>query len=343
MNDNNLELKKAYRIRCDMDCECRHYIFTPDSNILSKKEYSYTDSNRQLLKFASDVVGMVSDCYILYAVGYLGTCDKETMRAFLINMQTRYPELYIGDVSDENAFSRRVHALVAVGFLFVVRYNDAELGESAPGMLPSRLYSLSQDAAVFMNQKLTKRVPYNKWVVAKPLNQLIGWAAAAFIGASLSGNKYHVSYLENVFRNRSLGSFFMPCAEKFFDGQDYYYVSFIDAFLIRDEKSQTEHDFAEFEVIKLNTIRNFVLARTKNGIACVVIVVEDNKDLVAMAKLLLASGAMLDVIDHLYFTSEGAYRKAVYDKDAFLQMTVNEVGNDGAQFDFVAVQPPFLN
>lgn len=342
MEKNQLELKKAYCIRRDMDCPDRHYVFAPDTSHLVKKEYTYMDSARRLLRFANDSVGTISDCYILYAVGYLGVCDKNTIRIFLRNLQIKHPDLYIEDVEDENSLSRRVAALSTSGFLYATRFNDASLGETSQSLLPTRVYTIDQDASVFMNQKLTKRVPYNKWLMVKPISQLIGWSATAYIGACLSGNKYQVCFLEAVFRNRYLGNYYLPCEQKFYDGKNKYYVAFLDAFLIRDERSQTEHDFAEYEATKLNVIRNYIGARTTEGIACVVVVVENNADLVAMARLIMMSEVLLDNLERIYFTSEGAYNHAAYDKDAFLQMIVKETENDGAQFDFVAVQPPFL-
>lgn len=334
--------KKTLMARKRIDSGDRYYIYNEAAEDSYKKEYSYVEPAKRLLRFSADIVGTLSDCYLLYAVAYLGVTDRTTIQLFLKNIKTRNPRLYIEDPEDDDNVMNRLGFLAKAGFLFIHNYYAHDYTEEKEGAYARRLYTIDREGCTLLNQKLSKNVPYNAWIQAKSLNELIAWASGAYIGAFLSTDRNFSEYLDGVFRNRFMGAYYFPCELKFVVGDVPAYVAIETSYLHFDDRSMTQDDYDNARVRKINAIKNYILGRSKKGPAYAVIVVQDNEDLMKMAELISQTGVLEELLERIYFTGEGAVRTKSSLQDAFLQLVrVDENGD--RTMDFVIKHPDFLS
>ena len=122
-NVTNEEAKRLYLVRKPLDVNSKK-VFMYDTSMEStlNKEFNYTPADEQLIKLATDSLGMNSDCFILYAIGLLGVATKETIRLFLNAMHGKSPDLYIPDVSDcdSELLEERIRILKRNGYIFAI-------------------------------------------------------------------------------------------------------------------------------------------------------------------------------------------------------------------------------
>ena len=91
----------------------------------------------------------------------------------------------------------------------------------------------------------------------------------------------------------------------------------------------------------VDIVRNYINCRTKNGIPCVVVVVEDNRDLNAIALNVMASGSMHGMLEQVFFTGEGAIIGHKEDeKNAFFRIMIDPDVKEG--YSIVACSAPFM-
>lgn len=324
-----------------LDVEGRRYRYGEFAEETYKKAYTYMDLNRRLLGFAEDMLGTISDCYILYAIAILGVADKQTIQLFLKNLKARNPDLLIENMDDENGFKSRLRILKKYGFIFSITYEYWDYSDKdAPAHYPITLHTIDPEACNLVNEKLSKRIPYNKWLQAKQLPELIGWGSATYVGTSISFHKNFKMYLDGAFRNRWLGTFYFPCELKYYAADKYHYVAVLDAFLIHNTRTQSEDDYREVCVLKINAIKNYLAARTKKGIAHVVVSVADKDDLYAMMDLILRTAVLLEYLPYIYFTGEGILQNTPLIENAFLQLVAPY--DDVSNAQFIATIPQFL-
>ena len=341
---NNEIAKRTLFLRTCLDNSKRRFIYSSIAEDSFQKMYQYLDADRKLLRFAEDSMGTISDCYILYAIAQLGITDRQTLQIMLRNLKMRAPDLNIEDMSDDSSVKRRLSTLYKSGLLFVVEYKTQAPSnrEKASLIQPYRLYTIDKEAQNLMNMKLSKRLPYNNWLQAKLLPGMIGWACAAYAGVAASLSKYFVEYLDGAFRNKYLGVYYFPCELKFQIDDIPAYVAVIEAFLYHDTRTQTKADFDQVRVTKINAIKNYIFARSKKGPAYVIVVVQDNADLVDMARLIIETEVVKDCLENVFFTGEGIIRELDSAQGAFLQMVLTDEETAATPFDFVAAEPPFI-
>lgn len=330
-------LQKTYIVRQSLDNPYRHMVYNESVMDSLTKTFHFKTADVKMLQFANDEVGAVSDCFIMYAIGHMGAAEEKGICLFLNAMSRKYPALNIIDYSAPDASAvlhNRLLILTKYGFLFKNSYKVLQDDVS--------LYSLTEDSFHLIRQKLSKSYAINSWFPAKCFHELVGWAAGAYVGAQIAQDTAFEDYLERVLRTKQLGSVFLPSELKMSAKHGMYYVGVISAYLYHDTRIMTEAGYREYCVSKLNTIKNYLLARTKKATAIVVVAVADNEDLNAMVNLIQRSEVFTDLVDRIYFTGEGVVlNKSCELKDSFLQLVPDNSSDSG--YDLLSTVPVFLN
>lgn len=325
-----MDAKKTLQIRKNIDSKGVEYSWNEDVEASFNKIYYYTEPAMRLWKFAKEETGSISDCFILYAIANLGVCDYETIQMFLGNLKSRHSGLHIMDPYDKS-LKLRLAALKKQGYVFAFSYRTAA-GEKS-------LYTIDKDGNEFVSMKLSKKLPYNSWMQAKQPPEMLGWAATTYVAVKSSFDSNFVNYLDGVFRNKFIGTYYLPAEIKYAVKNIPIYVAYMEAYLILNKKTMTEDDFNEVCVRKINTIRNYLMNRSTKGPAYCVVVVQDNEDLLKMAELIVKTEILLERLDHIYFTGAGAMQEvdSSHLSDGFLKMVYED-----DKFDFAAERPDFM-
>ncbi len=334
-------MKKTYLIRKSIDSGNRHFVYSEEVETGYVKIFNYVNSDMKLLEFARDSYGMISDCFILYAVGHMGVAEVDSILTFLRALAKKNPDLNINCTSKES-IKDRLRLLQKKGYLFKHRYEVLANNGDSVGKDVVAIYSLSEDAYQLVKQRLQKRLSINSAIQMKPMKELIGWACAGLVGSAIAnaGSGFD-GYLERVLRTKQLGAVYLPCELKVITGGTAYYIAVMSSYLGIEKSYQTESDYAEVCAFKINTIRNYLYCRTTKGVAVVVVAVADNTDLNEIAYRIYNAGNMDDYYGQIYFTGEGAVNSGLGMEHVFLQMKKNEDSERG--YDIQYVKPPFMD
>ena len=333
-------LKKTYLVRKGLDRENRHFVYTDDIEQTYTKVFNYVSADVKMLDFAREEIGMISDCYILYAVAHLGVAEVDTIMCFLKALCKKYPDLSI-ICDDKNVIRDRLRLLHRKGYLFKHRYNTVNTTKGEEQKETVSLYSLSEDANNLVKQRLQKRVSMNSLIQMKPIKELIGWSCAGLVGSMIASNSVGFeNYLERVLRTKQLGTVYMPCELKIVDGEDSYYIAVVSSYLGINKQYQTDMDYAEWCAFKINTIKNYLNCRTTKGVSYVVVAVEDNADLNEITQMIHNSRFLEEYYERILFTGEGAVRDFLPVKDAFLSMRKESSSERG--YELIQCDVPFI-
>ena len=314
----------------------RHFIYSDDAVASFERFYNYVEHDVRLLRFASSVIGFYSDSFILYAVACLGICDESSIATFLEAISEKNPELQIMDYKNRDFLRKRLFVLYKNGFLFKhvykqVYYYDAldkDQDESVS------LYSMDAESIKFLNHHLDKHIGINSWIQAKPLNELIGWACASYIGCKMAVNPAFVSFKEGNFISKILGKVFVPCEIKTHTDEDYYII-FTYSYMYHDKRILTEEEFKENCLRKINVLLNYLNIRGRgNRNACAVVAVQDASDLDVFIDWIINSEVLIPHLDKIFFTGEGVVKSG---SSAMLQVRMK-----GNLPSLVTVEPYFL-
>lgn len=338
----NEQMKKTVLLRELLDgAKNRHY--TTDTNVKENytKRYFQTEESKQLFAFATDHLGMTSDCYILYALCHLGVADNKTIYRFLCALSNKYKELRIA-ISEEGFVVDRMRVLFKMGLVMRFVY-EAPKGENDDVYKRETvaLYTAAPLANDIVRQALRLVMPENKCVEMKPISEIAGWACGARVCTEIAnGTVGFVDYLQRYLKTRQLGSVFFPGEVLTEVNGTRYYVAVLDCYLGYDAEIQTPRMYAEYCGRKIDTIKNYINCRTTKGVPIVVCAVRDNADLNEMASKIKQTGALNGIYEHVYFTGEGPLISGLDIKDCFLQMketTANERG-----YELFQAEPVFL-
>lgn len=332
------QAKETYFSRILLDSKNREFICDDRVKETYGKGYNYKDSDVRRLQFTNDALGMTSDCYILYAIAHLGCATKDTMVSFLTALANKYPDLHI--VYGKDNINERLRFMYGLGLVQKIFY-DVYLG---PNNKKERitLYITTEDGVGYVKQHLKKRCTYNNAFYTKHIIDLIGWGCAAYIGSTLAErHPGFVEFSEGVLRTKQMGSMFFPCEWKAKVADTMFYVAFQPSYLEFDKSYMTNIDYADCCLNIVDTIRNYINCRTKKGIPCVVVVVEDNKDLNHIALNIMASGNMNGMLSNIFFTGEGAILgHKGNEKNAFYQIMLDPDVKEG--YSIVSCKAPFM-
>lgn len=334
--------KVTLRTRNAISEGLNRYLFIGEEEQVFDKQYRYVDENRKYLSFANGQYGTISDCYILYAVATLGVVDRRGIQSFLAVLKTHEPSRYISDTSDDDNYSLRLAQLCKFGLLFKFKYyydiNDG-IGKE------NTLYTIAGDGVSLVNQKLARRVIENKWIQAKSPRELLGWAAASYVGIKLSGEKNFSKFEDGVFRNKGVGSYHFPCECKYVIDSEKgifpAYVVTIDCYFYFDERIHNEGEYNEFVSKKINAIRKYIKYRSDKGPCFVVCTCMDNADLLEIGAMLVSADITEDELQYIYFTGVGAFDENRKVDCPYLRMKIEE-SQDEVEYDFYAEKPLFL-
>lgn len=304
-----------------------------------QKCYNFVDTGIKLLSFAQDETGSISDTFIMYAIAMLGIADEKSILLFLRNVKKHHPELNIADMTTIDALKSRLRILQKFGFLFEVRASFIK-NQGEKGILNQiNFYFITREANDLINHKLSRRIPYNQWLMAVPLSQMVEWAACSYVSSMISHHTNYVEYLDGHFQSKLLGKYYFPSEIRFNDGSMEHYVAFIGAYFYKDTGRQTDTDFIRLKIEKINAIKNYLAVRAPKAYAEVVVVVDTKDDLNNMADAIERTGTLLEYLPRIYFTGEGILQNTQYFEEAFFIMVHDDENNT---VDFIKTVPIFL-
>ena len=338
--------RDAVDLRMKLNSTARYFYY--DTAVLQSVEgiFKYISHDLKLVRFAQGSVGVVSDCYILYAIAILGSATVETICLFLKVLSKKEKDLAIPDLSNKDSVVRRLEVLVSSGFVYRTNYTSVtSVNSDKPRGSVVVLYSSTDDGIGLVNQRLSKRIVLNQWFQAKPLYVHIGWAAASYVGVIVADHAgaHFCDFQQGLYRTKALGTIMLPPVVKIElkKKSEPGYVCFVPAFLHRNAASQRKEDFEESCFLFANTITQYLYyCDMKGRIGRVCVVVENNDDLVNAAYWLHRAGALKDNSDRIYFTGESVLREARSLKDKFLSVIEDEEAEGG--FIIVPASPEFV-
>ncbi len=332
--------KQTVRLRQQLSTGPRHFIYSPEARDDNVKTLVYLEPDIKLMKFARDNIGAISDCFILYAVTVLGVADIDAIRMFLYTHKASNGELFIMDTTNPDNVRSRLKSLVQLGFMFKMMYTaDTFDSEGNPVKDSVSLYMIENDGQTFMNQKLGKKTAVHKWLAAKPVFELIGWAAASYAACRVASEGHLIEFKQGVFQTKVSGITFIPAILKMrLDNGDEGHVGFFSAFFHHDTRMMTKGDYADFCLKLFNNIKQFIYFNEQKQRLCrVVIVVEDNADLVEIGEWFSKIDLLDDYLSEIFFIGEGIMKLNPSINDKFLMLSKTPKGQQ-----FVAVSPDFL-
>lgn len=305
-----------------------------------KKIFKYVREDERLISYSQDRTAMYSDCYILYAIAVMGVCTKDSISLFLRALAVKYPELAIVYEKSKDSMEGRLHNLTNLGYVFEYRYEIEAKGDCGDVKMQAvTLYTIVDAGFHIVRQRLQKKVAINTAIQYKPFEELVGWAAAAYVGASIAQSDGFTDYLERVLRTREVGSVFLPVEVKNVVNGIAYYIAVISSFLKKNSLIQTDNDYIEFCSFKLNVIKNYLAMRTQKGVAVVCIAVRDVDDLYEIGRLINKVPSLGQYIGQIFFTGEGIIKECGGNAK-FLRLIAD--GNEEKGYRFEYIKPTFM-
>jgi len=323
-----------------LDAKDRHYKYSAYSTTDMQKIYNYVDTGLKLLSFAQDECGTVSDVFILYAIAMMGIVDEDGILLFLQNIKRRHPEFNIAHLESRKDLAARLRALQKFGYIYVIKNKCLHEHGGKAETIEWNFYFLTKDANELVCHKLSRRIPYNNWLMAAPFNKILEWTACSFIGSRICHHSNYEEYLSGYFQSKLLGKYFFPSEIKFHDGESDHYIAVLGSYLYRNDDRQTEGDFKRVKIDKINAIKNYLSVRApRDGDeAGVIVVVDTIQDLAVMAEAIEKTRTLLEYLPNIYFTGEGILKNVNYFEDAFFTLEQDENGN----LQCVKTVPEFL-
>lgn len=315
-----------------LDTESVKKYVTGETELTSLKfKCKYVSPDESLVSFASDAVGMTSDCFILYAAAWLGMAAKESIIAFLEKKRQLGNGLAISDRdSMERFLSGRIHVLLDRGLLYSVRYITRE-------NYIVQLYGITDSGFEIMRQRLRKVGFSNNHAFAyKPARDIIEWSGAAYVGSRLLSGTRVICELERTFFSRGTGSVFFPFEfrSKGDDG-NLFYVAGMNGNWVKDGQTQTEREYEKWVDEQLNVIQSYLTRRTNTGTAVVCMVVESVENLKILTAAIAQSDVLRGLLDRIVFTGEGLVRRIPVSEPERLRNVFLKMEVDGNQVHIV--------
>lgn len=334
-------------IRSNIDSGRRVFQYSKEVTDTLEKHFVNLDRDIKLYRFATDSVGVVGDCYIIYAVAVLGACQMNAICSFLHSMKQRDPELSIPDMTVTDNVQRRLTTLVKCGFIFRHQYAitvDPEAKDEEDRITHVTLYSVTDDGIQLVNQKLGKHLTSNIWFQAKPISELMGWAASSFVLTAVAAQQGFHEFQQGVFRTRAIGTIIMPALVKtdLNTKKDHPgYIGFMPAFLVHNKSIQTDNDYRDSCFRFVSSIAQFFYSNDlKQRYARMVVVVQDNDDLVNAASWIQKDGTLKEDYDRIFFTGEGALTATGKLDGNFLRLMADP--KDPSGFSIIPAEPDFI-
>ncbi len=298
-----------------LDYPNRHYSCDLVQETYSKK-FFHEVSDTQLARYAQDVIGMNSDCFILYAIAMMGVADLEAIRLFLSALSQKEKTLPIIDTTSIEPLKLRLTLLHNNGFVFRHLYHYSYQDGNKDGEATAALYTLSNSALDFMNARLKKRVMCNSWISAKPISELVGIASCSYVSGMIAERAEHLlEQKQGIVRTKAIGTYIIPSILKMEVEDSPLYLGFMPAFLKKDDSFMSDSDFEDNCFRFINIIRQYFFAYDNKGKdSAMVIVVEDAEDLDIATKFIAKTGALKGEYGRIYFTGEGEFVTSKTDK-----------------------------
>lgn len=354
---NSAQLKETLNIRNRLKAPGRRFVFSKYAKNTYDKEFKYMNHDTKLINFARDIVGATSDCYLLYAVAALGVTDLEGIRLFLGAMHRKNKELSIPDMRQVSSVRHRLHELCKNGMLFRVTYEvpkDSEVALTEDGddgtdnveqdVNKVTLYTATNSTIALINKKLDRKLVVDEWIQAKPLFDLMAWSSCAYVAGRIAQNKGYVDQVQGIYKTPAIGTVILPGILKMMapNGEDINYIAMVPGYLHLDPSTTTEENFEKNCEYRMKWIKQFFYYQdSKHHYAKVVVVVEDNSDLVQIARKLHSFGILREDYDRIFFTGEGAVRSAKTAKLTHCFLRMEEDRSDEG-FSFLPATPDFI-
>lgn len=333
----------AVPVRESFQAGYRRFRCTDDIRDTYDKNYNSIPRDVKFERFAAGSLGVVSDCYILYAIAILGIADRETIFGFLQAIRKINKELSIPDITDNDTAMKRLANLVHSGFIFIHEYQINESKDEDENT-KVKLFSITPDGLQLMNKKLGKRVIENKWFQAKPFSELVGWSCASFVSVCMANQTGFHEFNQGLYRTKDIGTVIMPPVVKTelnVKKEHPVYLCTIPAYLHYDGSYQTHNDYEDMCYHFVNTISQYFYVHDLKKHYCrMIVVVEDDNDLMEAASWINKAENMRVFYPRLFFTAEGAIRSTGRLAGNFLCMKAND--SDPNDFEILPATPDFI-
>lgn len=339
-------IKRAVYLREMLNNNNRNFAYGKRAEHSYKKIFVPVEHDIRLMRFASDHIGALSDCFILYAVSMMGVSTIENIILFLKALAEKNKDLSLPNIKDYELIKRRVESLIKNGFLFKHHYEVAIENEAGDKMVKKvNLFSIEKSGLQLINQRLGSKVVINDWMDAKPLNELMGWGACGYVQGRVASSGKFIEHKQGLFRTKAFGTALFPGELRMQQKNgESVSVGFVQGFMRHNKAAQTVEQYEDSCFKMINMIKQYFYMKdvVKKVNSCMVIVVEDNPDLMAVADFIHKTKALVDDYDRIYFTGEGVIRAAQSAKEVkegFLQLrAVSE-----KEVDFVPCEPVFIS
>ncbi len=302
------EKEVVLALRQYMNEHISRFTYLPDMNV--EKRYKQKSYEEKSLAIINGDINTISDCYIIYAIAKLGCADIETIKNYLIYLKEKDRDLSIFEFTKDE-LKLRLNALKKYGFLFNILYvNPAVEATKSTEQNSSyiSLYTAATDAVTIMNAKLRKQVKPNQFIEHKPADELIGMAASSSVFTNILQTDHIVRIETGLFKGRNSGLVWLDSEFISEVSNVRYYVGMMSIYLHRQPNFLTDADIINIKDQKLNTIRDYLMYRTKKGIAKMILVCESNDDMVRFAQAILKSGAFdEEMLSNIHFTAPCLY------------------------------------
>lgn len=300
-------VRQAHIMTEELDRDCYNpFIYNDEVKQSYEKIYHWFDSELKVKRISEGDMGIVSDAYIMLAVALLKVATREDIQSYLTVMHSKYKELCITSVDDEDSLKKCLKRLIVSGLLF--KHHYSYMTESG-SLKHISLYTLSRGNATLMNAILEKNVKVMPYLQAKHLYSLIGLAASAHTAAeTMRRSNCFYSMEEGTYRSKFIGGFSVAqeLVLKDNDGQ-ITKIGFHPVFLGRDSSYQTEADYNDFKIYLQNIIRNYITLnmQSTSDNTYMILTVRDKKDLEEFIEVVQGSPIMNPVLSHVYLTGYG--------------------------------------
>lgn len=340
MAEVKISMSKGVASRLDqLDIAERMYVGFDSLEESWATKFNFKEYNEMYdLLFEKGEIGMISDCFIIYAVASCGVAHWQDILRILKTYKMQYKDLSIPvysevDNSKRGALQKRLRKLVKAGLLmrchYVLPYSigkqldqseelfeeeliATELNKSNQGY-HIILYTATNDAVSYMNAKICKEFKPDKFLAAIPKVALVGRALSSYVSSSLvyklvKENRAQVEFLPGVFKSRGVGTTRLDNEIRIdYKNKVSDYVAVINTYSRKNTSYMINKDYDNIRLNKIYVLRDYLMGRTKKGIAKVICCVESKQELYDFIAKIVGSGLIQDysLLERLYFTGEG--------------------------------------
>jgi len=283
-----------------------------------KKAFNYNPKDMIDVAFSLDEIAMASDCFILYAIDYLGCASTEMVMLFLKEMRRKGSELSIALGTNDKTLliniKDRIRVLRNRGLIFRHWYKHKEAGGRDMGDVLFTVTAYAHE--ILMNRlRLSSGFLSQGSIAYKSITDLTNWAAAGYACCALMHSPCFEKVLDRASKFKSQMIFYPGELQMKSRNGDKMYVVFYDGNFLIDRTVQSQESYEEWVKGRMDEVFSYLKWRTQKGATLAVLTVSNMESLENTCNLLAANPNMRQCLGQIVFTSENVLRDALtYDR-----------------------------